>query len=438
MYVAKAHHPDTGDLLGFVRYNGKDGTLELTNFKANLSRKSLELGVTSKRAKGHLAGTHGEGFKIAALVMVREGYQTRFETSSFYWRFTFAGHNKSLLYCNLTPVSQAKLLKQMSAYTLKIKQKTPRGLQNNIWEDVSIKIGRVHGPQWGKKISRGDFDKWVKVTIDLDCTLEIIKTPHGSLIFDERYSNKIFLKGLLLAGQSKGRKFKYGYDIQQGTVGRDRTSLEDSSEEPKILANIWREAIASQKKDALVKYVNMLWKQSEWADVNQAENQMSRTTVKAIWDHLHTQILGLNKFYHDDKHGDRVGTSYKFYIRVCGTNTFYLGHTTYSEKPEERACPVAGRIWEPLRRFNHVRTPQEQRYHLLHSAPIATEKSTLYASMVKRALSAGLCLDKRTKRLELVFKDGTAAELDLLLDGTELMVNEKFLDFHASHKKVPC
>lgn len=127
MYVAKAHHPDTGDLLGFVRYNGKDGTLELTNFKANLSRKSLELGVTSKRAKGHLAGTHGEGFKIAALVMVREGYQTRFETSSFYWRFTFAGHNKSLLYCNLTPVSQAKLLKQMSAYTLKIKQKTSSG-----------------------------------------------------------------------------------------------------------------------------------------------------------------------------------------------------------------------------------------------------------------------------------------------------------------------
>lgn len=180
------------------------------------------------------------------------------------------------------------------------------------------------------------------MTIDLDCTMEIIKTPHGSLIFDERYSNKIFLKGLLLAGQSKGRKFKYGYDIQQGTVGRDRTSLEDSSEEPKILANIWREAIASQKKDALVKYVNMLWKQSEWADVNQAENQMSRTTVKAIWDHLHTQILGLNKFYHDDKHGDRVGTSYKFHIRVCGTNTFYLGHTTYSEKPEERACPVTG------------------------------------------------------------------------------------------------
>lgn len=58
--------------------------------------------------------------------------------------------------------------------------------------------------------------------------------------------------------------------------------------------------------------------------------------------------------------------------------------------------------------------------------------------MVKTALHASLCLDTRTKDLELVFKDGTAAELDLLLDGTQLMVNEKWLDFHASHENVPC
>lgn len=58
--------------------------------------------------------------------------------------------------------------------------------------------------------------------------------------------------------------------------------------------------------------------------------------------------------------------------------------------------------------------------------------------MVKRALRASLCLDTRTKDLELVFKDGTAAELDLLLDGMKLMINEKWLDFDASHENVPC
>jgi hypothetical protein len=58
--------------------------------------------------------------------------------------------------------------------------------------------------------------------------------------------------------------------------------------------------------------------------------------------------------------------------------------------------------------------------------------------MVKRALQAALCLDPRTQCLEIVFKDGAVAELDLLLEGTQLMINEKWLDFHASHKEMPC
>lgn len=95
-------------------------------------------------------------------------------------------------------------------------------------------------------------------------------------------------------------------------------------------------------------------------------------------------------------------------------------------------------IWEPLRRFKHVRSPQEQRYRLLHNAPVAAGRSTVYASMVKRALQAALCLDPRTQSLDLIFKDGAAAELDLLLEGSRLMINEKWLDFHASHEETPC
>jgi hypothetical protein len=74
IYITKAHYPDTGDLLGFVRYKEKDRMLELTNFKVRLSRMTLDLGVTSKQEKVYLASTHSKGFKITALVMVREGY----------------------------------------------------------------------------------------------------------------------------------------------------------------------------------------------------------------------------------------------------------------------------------------------------------------------------------------------------------------------------
>jgi hypothetical protein len=74
IYITKARYPNTGNLLGFVRYKEKDGVLELTNFKARLSRATLDLGIIFKREKDYLASTHGKGFKITALVIVYKGY----------------------------------------------------------------------------------------------------------------------------------------------------------------------------------------------------------------------------------------------------------------------------------------------------------------------------------------------------------------------------
>jgi hypothetical protein len=81
---------------------------------------------------------------------------------------------------------------------------------------------------------------------------------------------------------------------------------------------------------------------------------------------------------------------------------------------------------------------QEQRYHLLHKAPIAVETRTPYSAGVKRALMAALSLDTRTTNIEIVFKSGARAELDLLLEGSQLQVNEKWLDFRTSHNDAPC
>ena len=74
IYITEARYPDTGELLGFVCYKEKDRMLKLTNFKVRLSHVTLDLGVTSKREKAHLASTYGKGFKITALVIVHKGY----------------------------------------------------------------------------------------------------------------------------------------------------------------------------------------------------------------------------------------------------------------------------------------------------------------------------------------------------------------------------
>jgi hypothetical protein len=93
---------------------------------------------------------------------------------------------------------------------------------------------------------------------------------------------------------------------------------------------------------------------------------------------------------------------------------------------------------EVLKKNGHVRTPEEHLHHLLHNTPVSEHEETLYSSGVKRALSAALALDDKTKRLRLIFKSGAKSELDLLLDGSDLLINYKWLDFQETHRQRRC
>jgi len=75
---------------------------------------------------------------------------------------------------------------------------------------------------------------------------------------------------------------------------------------------------------------------------------------------------------------------------------------------------------------------------LLRSAPPATYDDTLFALNVKRALAAAFKLDERTKGLTLLVKDGEKADFDLLLDGSNVIIHKRWLDFYACHRSNPC
>ena len=91
-----------------------------------------------------------------------------------------------------------------------------------------------------------------------------------------------------------------------------------------------------------------------------------------------------------------------------------------------------------LRKYNFVRTPGEQQERLLNNAPESVDSGSSYSKNVKRALTASLQLENRTRNLQLSFRSGAKANLDLLLCGNVLKINDLWLDFEASHKKSPC
>ena len=54
-------------------YNKDTQTITISNKKSKLTPKSLLLGESSKRGKDGLIGRHGEGYKVATVVLMRNG-----------------------------------------------------------------------------------------------------------------------------------------------------------------------------------------------------------------------------------------------------------------------------------------------------------------------------------------------------------------------------
>jgi hypothetical protein len=74
----------------------------------------------------------------------------------------------------------------------------------------------------------------------------------------------------------------------------------------------------------------------------------------------------------------------------------------------------------------------------LHNASPSDLEQTPYSEALTRSLKAMLALDERTKDFAIIFKSGEKADLDLLLQGSSLLINDKWLDFERSHLRAPC
>ncbi len=84
---------DTKEWLGYIRYKSMDGqgTIDITNRSATLQPWHLDMGGTSKAGDAHQAGAHGEGLKVALLVLMRspQNHAVRCCSGGFVWRFNF-------------------------------------------------------------------------------------------------------------------------------------------------------------------------------------------------------------------------------------------------------------------------------------------------------------------------------------------------------------
>jgi hypothetical protein len=285
--------------MGYIRYNKTFGTLEMTNFKARLEKRHLHLGETSKRDNENLAGCHGEGFKLAALVMLRTGHSFKFETNSYHWNFGFSKGSHATLRCRLTQAITESVRKKKSAFDQSKRLKGPdfqRSLISNIWEDMTVKVGKARGGQ-GVSISEQDFREWLKVALDLHPPRSLVRTGEGDLILDKEFSAQLYLKGLLVSGHGPdGRSYIYGYNFLRGEINRDRERLTDKSEEAAQMARLWEQSISNRDPEMTDRYIDLFLNHPQSPDVALAEDHVSESTAQEIWKTLRS--LHPDAFFH--------------------------------------------------------------------------------------------------------------------------------------------
>lgn len=204
----------------------ENNTVTISNKKAILTTQSLLLGLTTKEDEPDMIGKYGEGYKIAALVLLRHNKQVTIYNygAREVWRPKFVkskrfGTNILTFFIDDTYVWETKP-------------------QNNL----TIEVSDISEKEW--------IDEIVQTNLHLQTNINIVEsTSYGSVLGAAEHSGRIFVNGLYICDHSP---FRFGYDIKPEyiTLERDRTYAK-TYELRWVTAMIWAET----KSDKLLGYV---------------------------------------------------------------------------------------------------------------------------------------------------------------------------------------
>lgn len=291
------------ECLGFIYYKGSDGagTVGLINLNATLQPWHLQIGGTTKRGAEDQVGVHGEGLKLAALVLMRGRQNNSFRCHSGGFNWTFGFDKQGRLVATLHRMDMASQKAQQPKWSSS-KIVTPEVMADR---DVHFIIGgqKVIGrDERGVRLQRGlvqqtAFESWTKVALCLsqadNADNGAIETYHGDLLTAENLRGNIYLRGLLLSEGTKSRSASltglplwFGYNFAGGQTNRERQSVATASEESRAMCQILSAAM-KERPDMIGDLVDMLNNtETNYADVSCAERYWLRDVGLLIRDYL--------------------------------------------------------------------------------------------------------------------------------------------------------
>ncbi|RAL06491.1 uncharacterized protein BO97DRAFT_358636, partial [Aspergillus homomorphus CBS 101889] len=397
--VAAGH----SSVLGYIRFNVIHGRIEFATLGTTLHEDCLELGHSTKKGNdSRLAGGHGEGLKLAALVLSRQNHYIKISTNGCHWTFNFNGRNKTNFYCRIAP-SKAK----RETLPVDAGAEPPR-LSTNIWNDVCVTIER--GTK-GQRLSFADFRAWVDCTVDLHPSLNRIRTAKGDLLLNPEYQDHVFLKGIRVSQRSLDpQPFRCGYVLVHGSVDRDRQRLVNPIQARECIHSIWQEAINEDEAQVLPRYLELFLTHPLPADVQGAKHQVTDVTARKLWGLLQRDARGGNIFY-------------------CRQSRLHAESLLIRSdlNKEPRALPDI--LWDILHKHGLLWGPVEELRHRLQFSEAVEVPQTAEAQGVAQTLRGLLALHASTARTQVVFVRSQAQVVDVAyrLDSDLLYIHERWL-----------
>lgn len=308
VYKAFQRGADTGEVeqcLGFIRFKGSNGAgkIDMVNMNSTLQPWHLELGGTSKHGGEDQAGAHGEGLKLAALVLMRRAQNNRVRCCSggFNWTFSFNQHGSLVVALHRIKKARKQGGEAQEPRKSTYKIAVPEVAADR---DVHFIIGekRMGRDETGVKVEqlrvqRTAFETWTKVALFLsqgdDEDAKLVHTYWGDLLTAENLRGNIYLKGLLLCKGAKsrsasltGRPLWFGYNFKYGQTNRERESVSTAYQESKAMCDILSGALSKKPEmiGALVDILNNT--ETDYADVACAESYWPRDVGISIRAYL--------------------------------------------------------------------------------------------------------------------------------------------------------
>lgn len=208
--------------MGLV-YDEDTEVLSITNKTSSLSADSLLLGCSTKSNNVNTIGQHGEGYKIAFMVLLRNNKTVTVQNygAKELWSVRLVNSKRY----NNQPITTIFVDKAH------IWKKVPDN-------DLTITVGGV---------TKEDWDAIVKSNLHLrKQEVECIECTNGRILTQKSEKGNIYVKGLFIHNNPQ---FMYGYDFEPRVISLDRDrKLVDTIKTSFETSNLWVDAASKSSK----------------------------------------------------------------------------------------------------------------------------------------------------------------------------------------------